>query len=88
MAQQYANDAFLLGLYPEASAIDQPVRERWLSYAQGIVHLSNFGTSADDAHASMTMHLLTLMPGSPLKKALVGSMSLGPGSISWAQQAV
>lgn len=90
MAQKYADDAFLLGLYPEAADVDQPVRERWLAYAQGIVHLSTLGAAGDDAHASMTMHLLALQPDAPpkLKKAVITSMSLGPGSITFAQQAV
>jgi len=88
VAQKYADDAFLLALYPEATAIDQTVRERWLSYAQGVVHLSYFEGLGDDAHASMTMHMLALQPGSPLQQAAVASMSLGPGSISFMQAAV
>lgn len=90
MAQQYADDAFLVALYPEAADVDQVQRERWLEFAKGIVHLSYHENNSDDAHASMTMHLLALQPGAPpgLQKAKIGSMSLGPGSISYVTQAV
>lgn len=84
MAQQYADDAFLVGLYPEAADVAQAQRVRWLAYARGVVHLSTFGEIADNAHASMTMHLLALQPGSPLEESeQITSMSLGPGSVSF-----
>lgn len=88
MAQQYATDAYLLELYPEASAVPEAQRLRWLAYARGIVHLSYHEAQADDAHASMTMHLLALQPDSPLQKASAQSMALGPGSITFASQEV
>lgn len=90
MAKQYADDAFLLELYPEAVDVPPDRRVRWLAYARGIVHLENHGEKSDDAHASMTMHLLALQSSAPasLKKNKIGSMSLGPGSISWATMAV
>lgn len=83
MAQQYADDAFLVGLYPEAADVAPEQRARWLAFARGVVHLSTFEGIADDAHASMTMHLLALQPGSPVADEQVTSMSLGSGSISF-----
>jgi hypothetical protein len=84
MAKQYADDAFLVALYPEAADVAPAQRVRWLAYARGIVHLSTLEEDSDDAHASMTMHLLSLQPGSPLEEAeQVSSMSLGEGSISF-----
>ena len=85
MAKQYADDAFLLALYPEAADVAPEQRVRWLLFARGIVHLNTLEEDSDDAHAAMTMHLLALQPGSPLEEAepQVASMALGEGSISY-----
>lgn len=84
MAQAYADDDYLVELYPEAAAIDVVARVRWLRYARGVVHLSTFEAKADDAHASMTMHLLAmqgLVEGE--EPGAITSMALGPGSVGF-----
>lgn len=82
MAATYADDARLLEIYPDLSAVDASLRAVWLEVAQGIVYAATFGPILDAAHAAMTGHFLTR--GTSKAKGQVQSKSLGDASYTYA----
>lgn len=83
MAASYADDARLLEIYPDLSAVDASLRAVWLEIAQGLVFAETFGDTLDVAHAAMTGHLLT-RPKSGGGSGKAQSKSLGPASVTYA----